>query len=67
VLERKEASRPEFEKNVETERNSYLEQKKNRFLQAYLEKLREEMNVRVNYTLFTQVNNDILSRFEGKE
>jgi peptidyl-prolyl cis-trans isomerase D len=67
VLERKEASRAEFEKNLETERNNFLEQKKNRFLQAYLEKLREEMNVRVNTTLFTQVNNDVLSRFEGKE
>ena len=67
VLERKEANRAEFEKNIDTERDSVLEQKKNRFLQAYLEKLRNEMNVKVNYELFTQVNNDILSRFEGKE
>jgi peptidyl-prolyl cis-trans isomerase D len=67
VIERKEASRAEFEKNLETERTNLLEQKKNRFLQAYLEKLREEKNVKVNYTLFTQVNNDVLSRFEGKE
>ncbi len=64
VLERKEASRAEFEKNIETERNNLLEQKKNRFLQAYMEKLRAEMNVKVNYELFTQVNNEILSRFE---
>jgi peptidyl-prolyl cis-trans isomerase D len=67
VLERKEANRAEFEKNIDTERDSVLEQKKNRFLQAYLEKLRNEMSVKVNYQLFTQVNNDILSRFEGKE
>lgn len=66
VLERKEASRPEFEKNLETEKASLLEQKKNRFLQSYLEKLRKEMSVKVNYDLFTQVNNDVLSRFEGK-
>jgi len=67
VLERKEASRAEFDKNLETERNSLLEQKKNRFLQSYLEKLRNDMDVKVNYDLFTQVNNDVLSRFEGKE
>lgn len=67
VIERKEASRADFEKNIETERTNLLEQKKNRFLQAFLEKLREEKNVKVNYTLFTQVNNDVLSRFEGKE
>jgi peptidyl-prolyl cis-trans isomerase D len=67
VLERKEASRAEFDKNIETERNSLLEQKKNRFLQSYLEKLRNDMAVKVNYELFTQVNNDVLGRFEGKE
>jgi peptidyl-prolyl cis-trans isomerase D len=67
VIERKEASRADFEKNIETERTNLLEQKKNRFLQAYLEKLRGEKNVKVNFTLFTQVNNDVLSRFEGKE
>jgi len=67
VLERKEANRAEFDKNIETERNSLVEQKKNRFLQAYLEKLRNDMDVKVNYELFTQVNNDVLSRFEGKE
>ncbi len=67
VLERKEANRAEFEKNSATERDNLLEQKKNRFLQAYLEKLRSEMNVKVNYDLFTQVQNDILSRFEGRE
>ncbi len=67
VLERKQADRAEFEKNVGTERDSVLEQKKNRFLQAYLEKLRNEMKVKVNYDLFTQVNNDIMSRFEGSE
>ena len=48
VLERKEASRAEFDKNLETERNSLLEQKKNRFLKSYLEKLRNDMYVKFN-------------------
>ena len=67
VLERKEASREEFEKNRQTELTNLLEAKRNRFLQAYLDKLRGEKNVKVNYNLFMQVNNDILSRYEGRE
>jgi hypothetical protein len=67
VLERKEASREEFEKNKETEMNNLLEAKRNKFLQAYLEKLRQEKKVKVNYNLFMQINSDILSRFEGGE
>jgi peptidyl-prolyl cis-trans isomerase D len=67
VLERKEASREGFEKNKETERTNYLETKKNRFLQAFLDKLREQKEVKVNYNLFAQVNADILSRFDRTE
>ena len=67
VLERKEASREEFEKNRQTELTNFLEAKKNRFLQAYLDKLRGEKDVKINYNLFMQVNNDILSRFESQE
>lgn len=65
VLERKEASREEFEKNRQTELTNFLETKKNRFLQAYLDKLRGEKNVKINYNLFTQISNDILSRYES--
>ena len=67
VLERKLADRAEFEKNLETERDNLLQQKQNRFLQSYLEKLRDEIDVKVNTDLFTQVTNDILGRFEGAE
>jgi peptidyl-prolyl cis-trans isomerase D len=67
VLERKEASREEFEKNKATELQNFLEARKNRFLQAYIDKLRAERQVRVNYGLFMQVNNDILSRYETTE
>jgi parvulin-like peptidyl-prolyl isomerase len=67
VLERKEASREEFEKNRQTELTNFLEAKKNRFLQAYLDRLRGEKDVKINSNLFMQVNNDILSRFESQE
>ena len=66
VLERKEASREEFEKSREKETTNLLESKRNRFLQAYLDKLRQEKNVKINYNLFMQVNSDILSRYEGQ-
>lgn len=64
VLERKEATREEFEKDLETEKTSLLETKKNKFLQSVLSRLREEKNVKVNTNLFLQINADILSRFE---
>jgi hypothetical protein len=67
VLERKDVNREEFEKNKQTELTNYLETKKNRFLQAYIGKLREEKEVKINYNLFTQINNDILSRYEAQE
>jgi peptidyl-prolyl cis-trans isomerase D len=67
VLERKEVDRQEFEKNKQTELTTYLEAKKNKFLQAYISKLREEKEVKINYNLFVQINNDVLSRFETQE
>ena len=67
VLERKEVNREEFEKNKQTELSNYLQTKKNKFLQATINKLREEKEVKINYNLFMQVNNDILSRFESQE
>jgi len=67
VLERKEASREEFEKNKATELTNFLEARRNRFLQSYIDKLRTERRVRINYGLFMQVNNDILSRYETTE
>jgi peptidyl-prolyl cis-trans isomerase D len=67
VLERKEVDSEEFEKNKQTELTNYLETKKNRFLQAYIGKLREEKEVKINYNLLMQINNDILSRYEARE
>jgi len=67
VLERKDASREEFDKTIESEREKFLEAKKNRFLQAFLDRLREQEEVTMNYDLFMKVNSDILSRFERTE
>jgi peptidyl-prolyl cis-trans isomerase D len=67
VLERKDASREEFKKNKETEMNNLLEAKRNKFLLSYIDRLRQEKNVKINYNLFMQINSDMLSRYEGQE
>lgn len=66
VLERKETSRADFDKNKATERDTLLEQKKNKFLQSYMVRVREEKKVRVNYDLFLKLNNDLLSKYTGE-
>ncbi|MCX6568979.1 MAG: SurA N-terminal domain-containing protein [Candidatus Aminicenantes bacterium] len=63
VLEKKESSREEFDKIKATERDTLLEQEKNKFLQSYMAKARGEKNVRINYDAFLRVNNDVMSRF----
>ena len=63
VLERKETSREEFEKAKATERETLLEQKKNKFLQSYMAKAREEKKVRINYDTYLRLTNDVLARY----
>ena len=63
VLERKEATREEFEKVKDTERDTLLGEKKNKFLQSYLAKAREEKKVKVNYEAYQRLTEDILSRY----
>ena len=63
VLERKESTREEFEKVKTTERETLVEEKRNKFLQSYLARAREEKSVKVNYDAFIRINNDILARF----
>ena len=63
VLEKKEVSREEFDKVKATERDTLLEQEKNKFLQSYMAKAREDKKVRINYDAFLRINNDVLSRF----
>ena len=67
VLERKEMTKADFEKVRATERDSFLEQKKNKFLQSYMVQAREEKKVRVNYDLFLKLNNDLLPKYTGEQ
>jgi peptidyl-prolyl cis-trans isomerase D len=64
VLERTEASREEFDKVKTTERETLVEEKRNKFLQSYLARAREEKKVRINYDTFLRLTNDILSRYQ---
>lgn len=64
VLERKEATREEFDKAKATERETLVEEKRNKFLQSYLARAREERKVRINYDTFLRLTNDILSRYQ---
>lgn len=67
VLDRKEVTREDLEKDKETERESLLEAKRNKFFLSYMTKLREEYGVRIEYDLFLKVSTDVLSRYEGEE
>ncbi len=67
VLERTEANREEFEKVKETETTQVLDQKKNKFLQAYLAKRKEEKGIKINYDQFLQLTQDILSRYDTEK
>ena len=63
VLERKEATREEFEKVKTTERDTLLGEKKNKFLQSYMAMAREEKKVKVNAEAFQRLSQDVLSRY----
>jgi peptidyl-prolyl cis-trans isomerase D len=63
VLERTLASREEFDKVKATERDTLLGEKKNKFLQSYMAKAREEKKVRIDYGTFQRLSEDVLSRY----
>ena len=63
VLERKETRREDFEKVKGTERDTLLEQEKNKFLQSFMAKARQEKKVRVNTEAYQRLTTDILGRF----
>lgn len=66
ILDRKEVTKEDFEKDKEKERENLLEAKRNKFFQSYILKLQEERKVKIKWDLFLQINSDILSRFEGE-
>jgi len=63
VLDRKEVTADDFQKNLNSERETQLETKKNRFFASCLFKLREDKGVKIRYDVFLKINSDILSRF----
>jgi peptidyl-prolyl cis-trans isomerase D len=63
VLDRKQVTREDFEKEQSKEMDSLLADRSNRLLTSYLIKLREEKGVTVRYNTFLKVQSDILSRF----
>lgn len=67
VLDRKEVTKEEFEEVKESEKETYLERKKNQFFSSYLAKLQEDKEVKIRYDLFLTTNSDVLSRFGGGE
>jgi peptidyl-prolyl cis-trans isomerase D len=66
VLERKEAVKEEFEKEKETEMANLIDQKKNKFLQAYLSKIRAAENFKIKPEVYSQITEDVLSRYGEK-
>jgi peptidyl-prolyl cis-trans isomerase D len=67
VLDRKEASRADFEKNEASERDTLLEQEKNKFLVSYMAQAREERKVRINQDLYVRLTNELLARYQAVE
>jgi peptidyl-prolyl cis-trans isomerase D len=66
ILNRKEVTREDLEKNKKTEMENLLGEKKNKFFQSYMSKLREEKKVKIKYDLFLKINSDVLSRYGGE-
>jgi peptidyl-prolyl cis-trans isomerase D len=67
VLDRKEATKADFEKEKETETNSVLELKKNKFLQSYLTKLRTDKGGKIRYDLYLQATQDVIALYDKEK
>jgi len=64
VLEKKEASREEFQKKLKEEMDNLITAKRNLLLSSFLARLQEEKKVRLNSQEIQKINNEILARFE---
>lgn len=67
VLDRKEVTREEFEKNKASERDSLLEAERNKYFQSLLSKIREQKGVKIKYDQFLKINTEILARYQREE
>jgi len=63
ILDRKEVTKEDFQENLNSEKETQLETKKNRFFTSCMAKLREDKGVKIRYDVFLKINSDILSRF----
>ncbi|MBN2245794.1 MAG: peptidyl-prolyl cis-trans isomerase [Candidatus Aminicenantes bacterium] len=63
VTDRTEITKEDFENASLEEKQSLLEEKKNKFFTSFLNKYQEEKGVKIKYDLFMQINEDVLSRF----
>jgi peptidyl-prolyl cis-trans isomerase D len=66
ILDRKEVTESELQENYNTERENFLEAKRNKFFISFMAKIREETGVEIRYDLFLKINSDILARFGGQ-
>lgn len=67
VLDRKEVTREDLEKNKEEERESILQNERNKFLISYMAMQRKELGVNIKYDLFFKINSDVLSRYTKEQ
>ncbi|MCK4644735.1 MAG: SurA N-terminal domain-containing protein [Candidatus Aminicenantes bacterium] len=66
LLDRKNISQEDFEKEKEKEIENLLEMKKNRFFHSYMIKLREEIGFNIKSDLFFKTISDVLSMYGGQ-
>jgi peptidyl-prolyl cis-trans isomerase D len=66
LLDRKNVSQEDFEKEKEKEIENLLEMKKNRFFHSYMIKLREEIGFNIKSDLYFKTISDVLSMYEGQ-
>jgi len=66
ILDRKEVTHEDFEKDKETEKENLLDAKKDKFFYSYMLKLREERLKKIEYDLILKINSDVLSRYGGE-
>ena len=66
VLDRKEVTAEDFEKNKKEEREKFLDTKKKKVFFFFSSNMRKKKDVRIKYDLFLKINTDVLSRY-GKE
>ncbi len=67
VLNRKEVTPEDFEKEKEAEKEKLLDAQKNKFFYSLMMKWRKEKGVKIKYDLFLKINSDVLSRYAGQE